>query len=464
MFPEFLPPNSVEAEQAVLGAAMISQKAAAWMLSELKEEMFYLTEHHAPIYRVFREDGLKTRLDSFTVEEALRKRGLLEMVGGVTYIRTLVESVPTAAHVAYYGNIVREKFRLRRIAEVTARYRERALWEEAPAEELEQNLVRELLQVEQAGNRDLVSFKDAVLAERARLEAGEADPVLLSGMQSIDAVAGGLGRQEIGLICGRPGSGKSCAGMQQAFEAANEWGPTLFVSLEMKAEALARRALAGMTGYSFRSLRDGLMYDSFGRVLGPLSEAELEGVRQACEMLTNTTYPLWILRGAHRLSRLIYQAHRYRIEHDIQAIVIDYGQLLHADGKFGNRAEETAYIARALKEELADPLDVPVWVLAQPNREVEKREREGKPSRLKMSDLGWSAEWEQVASQIWFLNADPEESGRPDCRNLLLEIGKSRNGAQGVTVPLVFECARFRFQERARFHSDEDAPPERRWS
>jgi replicative DNA helicase len=178
----------------------------------------------------------------------------------------------------------------------------------------------------------------------------------------------------------------------------------------------------------------------------------MAAIQRARDRIRDVGRKVLIDTSAFKLSRLISRVHRYVLQHGIRGVVIDYGQLIEDDtaGRHLSKTEEVMRVARAARNRIAHPLNVPVWLLAQANREVEKRKKDNRPATLTMSDLGWSNELEAVAYQIVFLNPNPDrfQHDTDTLKHVLVDVHKNKNGTTGL-VPLVFNKPRFRFAAEA---------------
>lgn len=458
--PDRIPPQSIEAEQACLGAALVSKRAVTVLL-DLDRDDFYHSSHRR-IYEVIRELWRHDKpCDLLTVPEELKRIGALDAVGGVKYINDLADSVPTAAHAAHYAKTVREMADHRYAIEVSNDIIGMSYAQELTPDQIQQEFIRRMLERQHGrGRREPRDLREVVLHELQRIEEGNIHPVLYTGINSLDWLAGGLGRGEVGIICGRPGGGKSVAGLQFAEFAAETWGPTLIISLEMDDDSLARRALSAGGGFTYRELRDAGRWDPETGALLRFTEAELDQLGERAKRLARLQYPLLVDTESHHLSRLISLCHGYRLKAGIECVVIDYGQLVKNDRGGKSRTEDVGEVARAVKSDLAMALNIPVWILVQANREVEKRDggtrrKDPDPHEpkglLQMADLGWSGDWEASAQQIHFINRDsrvprPLDRHEPQLP-VVWDVTKNRNDGIG-RVNLTLDRPSFRFIER----------------
>lgn len=456
-----VPPHNREWEEATAGAMLISTKAVHAALSVACPEDFYFH----PLRQVFETCALLTRsghpVDLLTVADRL---GWQPGTEGFKFLDTLASNVPTSAHARHYAEKVRELADLRRWLEFLDVQRGKVYAREASAEALQAEFVR--FATQSRGKTAVLQDAGTVAYEEfERIQEGKAEEVCFFGLPRLDRKSGGVAPGEVATICGQPGAGKTIAGWMQAEHCALTWGPVLVVSLEMAAEMLVRRSLAGKTGFTFRELRDAGRWDEARQRVREFSTNDLERIGKAANEIYNLPHAIKIDTNSYRLSELIHRLHVYKAEYGLRGVVIDYGQLLEDDrGRAESRSVEMGRIARAIKNEIAVALGLCVWVLNQPSREVDRRgggqrkkgeDGKEKPALLKMSDMAWSREWEASATHVWLINVDPDCPGTDSDRGILWHVAKNRNGEVGM-VRMILDAPRFRFVERAE---RDDAPP-----
>jgi replicative DNA helicase len=254
-------------------------------------------------------------------------------------------------------------------------------------------------------------------------------------------------------VCGQPGSGKTVFTLMQALHAAATWGPVGVISLEMGRNRLAMRLLAMHTDYSFHEIRSGVRRDG-----EPFGDRERITLANAYERLGSQLALIQVDCESYGLDALVGTVRRLRLQHGIEAVIVDYGQLVSAPAGNRDRWQELGYIGRSLKNRVAVPFRMPVWCLVQPNQESKRVGRDGKPRLLQPGDMFGGMEWEAVANQVWFLNRDPQspppEPGVSEPRKpILLHVHKSRDGGTGM-VPLTLVGERFTFVPRTDRYGD----------
>ncbi|HXJ58240.1 MAG TPA: replicative DNA helicase [Candidatus Dormibacteraeota bacterium] len=450
-----LPPHSVEAEQGVLGCALLSPSdSIGHCIEKLRSgpEMFYDLRHRV-IYEVLLEMyERKDAIDLITIQETLRDRQQLEGVGGLPYLASLPDAVPSAANLDYYLDIVREKFVLRRMigtcTEVVARAYEHQGEVEALLDEVERDILRisgERVTAAAPGMKDLV-HRAIHQIEAYHQRQGQLGG-LGTGFMDLDKLTDGLHEGEMVVIAARPSMGKTSLAMNIAENVAvNLKLPVGVFSLEMTAESLVMRMMSSLARVNSRNIRDGFLSE---RDFAKLTTAA--GQLAKAPMFVDDSSGLSILQ-------LRAKGRRMHQQYGIKLFVIDYLQLLHSTARRAeNRQQEIADISNGIKA-LAKELKVPVLVLSQLNRELEK-DKNRKP---RLSDLRESGAIEQDADLVGLLykpnSGEDDEGPSPDQEavpvNLL--IAKQRNGPTGdVQLTFLKSCTRF---ESAAKISGEDIP------
>jgi replicative DNA helicase len=446
-------PWSNEAEQAVLGAMLLDQDAALRAAEYLDDTMFY-REGHRLLFRAMvalTERG--EAIDPVTLRDELSRRGDLDRAGGLEYVATLIDVVPTAANLEYHARIVRDKAVLRRLVDAATAiiqdvYESRA----TPAEVLD-NAEHRVFQVAQYRKaEEFARLKELIWPTMERIEQLQAGAGHVTGVGSgfadLDHLTAGFQRSDLVIIAGRPSMGKTALVLNMVQHAAIEQrvGVAVF-SLEMSKESLVQRLLCSEGMVDAQRLRRGQLrdddYPKLARAAGLLSAA-----------------PIWIDDSA-ALTPLAMRskARRLKAEHDIGMVVVDYLQLMQGPSDIENRQQEISYISRSLKA-LAKELVVPVLALSQLSRAPEQRG--GEHRRPQLSDLRESGAIEQDADVVCFVYrqefydgaVDPKTNENIEGKAELI-VGKQRNGPTGV-VTLHFR------KEWTRFDawSPREPPPE----
>jgi len=435
-------PWSNEAEQAVLGAMLLDQDAALKAAEMLDDTMFYREGHRLLFRSMVALTERSEAIDPVTLRDELGRRGDLDRAGGLEYIATLIDVVPTAANLEYHARIVRDKAVLRRLVEAaTAIIQDVYESRNTPAEVLD-NAEHRVFQVAQYRRaEEFTRLKELIWPTMERIEqlqAGAGNVTgIASGFADLDHLTAGFQPADLVIIAARPSMGKTAFVLNVVQHAAIEHTvPVAIFSLEMSKDALVQRLLCSEGMVDAQRLRRGQLrdedYPKLARAAGLLSSA-----------------PIWIDDSA-ALTPLAMRskARRLKAEHDIRLVVVDYLQLMQGPSDIENRQQEISYISRSLKA-LAKELSVPVLALSQLSRAPEQRG--GEHRRPQLSDLRESGAIEQDADVVCFIYrqefydgpVDPKTNESIEGRAELI-VGKQRNGPTGlITLHFRKEYTRF---------------------
>ena len=425
-------PNSIEAEKAVLGSALLSKNALQKMCDELSSDAFY-SEANAKIFETLQElNDSSSPIDITILTNRLNDKKILSQVGNVEYLSELIDSVPSASNVEYYINIVKEKMVGRKIIETATEIANDAYLSEDSIYEVLENAEMKMLRI---GNMRKTSefqrIQDVAYREQANLEKlseqGAEITGLSTGFTEFDKLTAGLQPNQFIIIAARPAMGKTAFALNLATYAAmhSKKSVALF-NLEMSVEQLANRILQSLGQINGSKMRTGRLehndWKRLNEAISRLSDTNLflddtpgitiGEIRSKCRRLSNSDKGLGL-------------------------VVIDYLQLITGPAKTaGNRQQEVSEISRSLKT-MALELGVPVIALAQLSRAVESRE----DKRPIMSDLRESGSIEQDADIVSFLYRDDyynKEARRDDNASITeFIIGKNRSGPT-KTIELMF--------------------------
>jgi len=441
-----LPPHSVEAEQSVLGGLLLEASALDRIADLITDDDFYRHEHRLIYRQIVRLSELAKPVDVITVAEALEIAGELDKVGGLPYLGSLAQNVPSAANIRRYGEIVRERSIMRKLAEVGTDISSSAYNPTGrDAAQLLDEAESKVFEIAEAGSRGKQGFIPmppllTQVVERIETLYGRDNSSdvtgIATGFTDLDRMTSGLQPGDLVIVAGRPSMGKTAFSINIAENVALDSKlPVAIFSMEMGATQLAMRMLGSVGKLNQHDLRTGrLQDDDWGHLthaLGKLNDAPIHIDESAA---------LTALEVRARSRRL------HRQNGGLGLIVVDYIQLMssNAGRASENRATEISEISRSLKS-LAKELHVPVVALSQLNRSLEQRPNK----RPVMSDLRESGAIEQDADLILFIyrdevyNSDSADKGKAE-----IIIGKQRNGPIGK-VELAFRGEYTRFDNLA---------------
>ncbi len=430
---ERLPPHNMEAEQSVLGSLLIDRDAIIRVASYVKPEDFYISANGVIFQAILDLYNRREPTDFLTLSDELERRDALEDIGGVGYLSSLLNVVPTAVHVEYYGRIVERTATLRRLIDAGTQIVGIGFQDNLDAEDAIDSAEQALFTVAQRRQtKDFQSIADVLDRFFDRLDylsqnRGEIVGIP-SGFTDLDKLTGGLQRSDLIILAARPSMGKSALALGMAYGAAVQHGMKVgFFALEMSAEQLVQRLLSTETGVDSHRLR-----------LGQIDEGEWDRVSRAFGRLAEAQ--IFIDDSANAsIMDIRSKARRLQAEHGLDLLIVDYLQLM-SGRRTENRVQEISEISRGLKG-IARELNVPVVALSQLSRAVETR-ADHKPM---LSDLRESGSIEQDADIVMFIYREDkyeEDSDRKGIAELI--VAKHRNGPVG-TVNLRF------FERHARF-------------
>lgn len=437
---ERVPPQNIEAEEAVIGSMLIEQNAVISALEILKPEDFY-KENHRIIFRQIAEMADKLEaVDLVTLAENLKNAGYLEKIGGAAELARLANFVPTAANVEYYARIVAEKSVLRRLIAASTEIAASAYDSQYEVDEILDKAEETIFQISQGRTtQGYVHLKDVLVETMEKLEylASHKGNVvgLSSGFSDLDSITSGFQPSDLIILAARPSVGKTSLGLNIARNIAIREDCSVAVfSLEMSREQVAQRLLCSESAINSQKLRNGFLSDDEWRRLsiglGRLGEAKI---------FIDDTPGISVME-------LRAKARRIKAEHGLGLVVVDYLQLMRTR-KQENRQQEISEISRSLKS-LARELDVPIIAMSQLSRAVEQRQ----DRRPVLSDLRESGAIEQDADVVMFLYTEPELE-----QNNLIEliVAKQRNGPTG-NLKLFFSREICRFGDLDVIHAPGD--------
>jgi replicative DNA helicase len=436
---ERLPPQNIEAEQAVLGSMLLEEEAVVHATELLDESAFYKEAHRrifATLLALYKAD---TPVDLVTVTDELKKHSLLDEVGGASYLATLTSLVPTAANVEHYCRIVKQKAVLRELIRASTRIASESYDESLDPDQLLDKAETMIFDIaSKKVRRDAVAMKDIIKSSIELIDALYQRKGMITGLPTgfveLDQQLAGLQPADLIVVAGRPSMGKSSLALciAEHVALAEKTGVAIF-SLEMSKESLVQRMLCAHARINAHNVRSGMLstsdWPNLTKAAGKLSEAPIF-VHDA------TSVSILELRAAAR---------RLKSRYDIGLVIVDYLQLMEESSRAENRQQEISIISRSLKG-LARELNVPVIAVSQLSRAPERRDT----NRPRLSDLRESGAIEQDADVVLLLfredyyNLTDENKGIAE-----VIIAKQRNGPTG-TVKLAFISEYTRFETLAQ--------------
>lgn len=436
-----LPPQNIEAEQAVLGAIFLNTDALADAMEYVEADDFYRRAHQILFQAMVNLNNDGEAIDVLTVQNYLTTNNQLDDVGGVAYIAELATSVPTAANAGYYAKIVEGKSMLRRLISTATNIITQANNGDDDVPSLLDSAERQIMDVSErrnrSGFREIKDVLNETLSDIDRLSQQSEDITgLPTGYREFDKMTAGLQPDNLIILAARPAVGKTAFALNIAQNVATSTDTSVAIfSLEMSAESLVNRMLCAEGSINANHLRT-----------GKLDEGEWQNLIVAMGALSNTSIFIDDTPGI-KMAEIRAKCRRLAKEKgNLGLVVIDYLQLIEGSNK-ESRQQEVSEISRQLKK-LAKELSVPILALSQLSRGVEQRQ----DKRPVLSDIRESGSIEQDADIVAFLyrddyyergeskseeDGDDQDSLNQDVGEVELIIEKNRAGARG-TVKLLF--------------------------
>ena len=423
-----VPPHDVEAEQAILGCMLTDRDSVISAIEVLKEDAFYREDNKAIYSAILGLYAKSEPIDIITVKAELVENGNFERVGGLEYLASLPERVPTTANVEKYIKIVDEKAMLRNLINMSNELVALGYDETEEVDQIMDMAEKKVFDLSQKKNsKGYTALKDVLVESFAKLEDLYNQKGKLSGISTgfadLDLRTSGLHNSDLIIVAGRPAMGKSAFVLNLATNVAVGSGKGVAIfNLEMSKEQVGNRILCSESMVDSNKIRSGQLEDDdwvkLASTLGRLSDA-----------------PIYIDDTAGiSIMEIRAKCRKLKIEKDIGLVVIDYLQLIQGSGsRNSSREQEISEISRSLKI-LAKELDIPVIALSQLSRSVEKRD----DKRPMLSDLRESGAIEQDADIVIFLYRDDyynEDSEKKNVAEVIL--AKHRGGSTG-TVDLAW--------------------------
>lgn len=434
-----IPPHSVEAERSVIGSMLLDKDAITTASEIVTSEDFYQHQYEvlfAAMIELFNEGK---PVDLITLQNRLREKELPPELSSLEFIRELITAVPTSANVKYYANIVKEKAVLRRLIKVTESITNQCYLNKEKLESILQDTEKQVFDVIQ--NRtsgDFVSIKDIVIKSLESIEAAAKNKGSVTGIATgfydLDYKTAGFQPSDLILIAARPSMGKTAFVLNIAeYVALKSKLTTAIFSLEMSKDQLVKRIISMNSKVDSQAIRSGELLDE-----------DWIKIAESARTIGNSNLIIDDTPGIS-ISELRSKCRKYKLEHNLGLVIIDYLQLMSGSKKSESRQQEISEISRSLKA-LAREINAPVVALSQLSRAVEQRP----DKRPMLSDLRESGAIEQDADVVMFIyrddyyNHDSEEAGVSE-----IIIGKQRNGPTG-TVKLAWQSQYTKFANLER--------------
>ena len=448
-----LPPQALELEASVIGALMIEKEAFSSITDLLRPESFYSDQHRHIFETIQSLSANDAPIDVLSVAEKLKQAGQLEQAGGVIYLSDLTRRVASAAHIRYHAQIIAQKATARDLITAACQIEEKGYDETQDVDELVEEATAKIFEISQRSQkRDVTHIYPVITEAFDRMHKASENDGNISGIPSgfteLDKITSGWQKSDLVIIAARPAMGKTAFVLSMAKNIAVDFNiPVAIFSLEMSNVQLVNRLIMNVCEIEGNKIRN-----------GRLTKAEWDkldnsiGVLQNAPIYVDDTPGLSVFELQSKARKLVK-------EHKIQLIIIDYLQLMNANGmSFGSREQEVSIISRNLKG-LAKELDIPVIALSQLSRAVEKRDSsnsnvDGKKPLL--SDLRESGAIEQDADMVCFIHRPEyyklyDDGNGKDLRGLgQIIVAKHRNGATDeIWLRFIGKYTRFQNEDTA---------------
>jgi replicative DNA helicase len=418
-----IPPQAIEAEQSLLGSILLDGNAIVRVGDFLQPNDFYKKEHRAIYQAMLELFARHEAIDILSVGRILKDGGVLEEIGGHTYLASLVNRVPTPTHAFQYATIVKRKKVLRELIDASHAIAELGWSEQEDVEKVLDEAEQRIFRISQRSlSQDFLPVRSALEEAYERIEKLARNEIgairgIPTGFVDLDAKLSGLQRSDLIVLAARPALGKTSLALDIARHVAVREKKTVGIfSLEMSKEQVIDRLLAGESGIGLWKIRN-----------GRLSNDDFDHLREALDRLSSA--PIFI-DDAPNPSALQMRtlARRLQAEHGLDLIIVDYLQLMESTSPSDSMVQQVTEISRSLKA-MAKELNVPVLAISQLSRAVENR-----PDQVpKLSDLRESGSIEQDADVVLFIWREDRVKREAAARRNIAEIhiAKHRNGPTG---------------------------------
>lgn len=424
--PEKLPPQNIDAEKSLLGSILIDKEAINKVADHLNSTDFYYRGHQIIYNAISDLFDRREPIDLLSLSNQLQNMDQLETVGGLGYLTSLANAVPTSAHIASYAKIVQRKKMLRDLIDAAHHIIGLGYQEEEDIENLLDEAEKKLFAVSQKSLTKNFMPLSATLTEAIERITNQDSGILRgqkTGHRDLDNLLGGLQKSDLIVLAARPSVGKTAFAVDLAIKVARQGVPVGIFSMEMSLDQVVDRLIAAASGASLWKLRTGKLShqehsDDFLRIT------------DACDELK--TLPIFIDDSpSPNILQMRAMARRLQSEYGLGLLVVDYLQLMTSRRNYDNQVQQVTEISRGLKG-LAKELNIPIIAISQLSRAIEQREGH-KP---KLSDLRDSGSIEQDADLVMFIHREDKVNFERARENNLvnvaqLVIAKHRNGPTG---------------------------------
>lgn len=415
-------PNSIEAEQSVVGSMIMDRDAITTASEILTKDDFYYQQYGAIFEAIVEMYNSGKPVDPITLHNKLQEKDVPAEVASLEFIGDVVAAIPVSVNVASHANIVRDKALLRQIIRVNQQIENDCYTGKESVESILDKTEHDIFTlVQNHGNSEYVPIREVVMNAIHKIEQASKHKGAVTGIPTgfidLDYQTAGLQPSDLILIAARPSMGKTAFVLNVAqYVAFHEDLCTAIFSLEMSKEQLVNRLFSLESRVDAQKLRT-----------GNLQESEWEKLIEGAGVIGNSQLIIDDTPGIS-ISELRSKCRKYKLEHDLKLIIIDYLQLMSGSGRSESRQQEISEISRSLKA-LARELDVPVVALSQLSRAVEQRP----DHRPMLSDLRESGAIEQDADVVMFIYRDDYYNKDTDLKNISeIIVAKQRNGPIGT--------------------------------
>ncbi len=431
-----VPPHNLEAEMALLGSVMLRPDAIYEIMDISSPASFYFEKHRTIFEAMLELFAKREPIDILSLSSKLKEKGLLERVGGASFLTELTTTVPSSANIKHYAEIVRKKFMMRELIDASEYISHLGFNEAGELENILDQAEKKIFDITQHFSstenfKDLTPLLQEAFERFDKLSSAEHElRGVPTGFKSLDDILGGFQKSDLIILAARPSVGKTAFALDVARRTASlHQTPIGIFSLEMSADQLVDRIVSAQSKVDASVIRKGVRTQQ-----GSWRDDIFKNISTALDDLSRT--PIYIDdQSGNTIMKMRSAARKLKIEKGLQLLVVDYLQLMApTNARAGdNMVQQITEISRGLKH-MARELQIPVLALSQLSRAVETRG--GKP---KLSDLRDSGSIEQDADLVMFIHADEDgirdESGKmKEVQRKSLIIAKHRNGPLGEVV------------------------------